>query len=84
MSSLPQETTDRIYTAAEKYAFQVPYNGTKEFYNKDLFAGYKAGATAEAEKAHALVVFIEKFISHQEGFLYEEGINVLKSYNDGK
>lgn len=51
MSNLPQETIDRIKIAADNYAFQVPFDGTKEFYNKDLLEGYKAGATAEANRA---------------------------------
>ncbi|MGH2622050.1 MAG: hypothetical protein ACRDE7_00105 [Sphingobacterium sp.] len=34
----------KIEEAAEEYAFQVPYDGTNEFYDQTKLSGFKAGA----------------------------------------
>ncbi|MGC3945318.1 MAG: hypothetical protein QM762_12530 [Chryseolinea sp.] len=36
-------TEEEVNTAAERYAFQVPFDGTRKFYNDDKHAGFYAG-----------------------------------------
>lgn len=49
-NTLPEEIVKQIGEDADKFAFQVPYNGTNEFYNQDEYNGYTAGAKVWAEK----------------------------------
>lgn len=45
MSSLTPEIKKIIDEKADKYAFQIPYNGTNNFYNDDKLKGFIDGAT---------------------------------------
>lgn len=36
---------EMVHNEADEYGFQVPYNGTNDFYNKDRLNGFIAGAT---------------------------------------
>jgi len=78
--TLPQQTKDRINKDADKYAFHVPYNGTNEFYNKDLLKGYKAGATAEATRAlgreKVLVEALEEVMRLRDLWQYNNGVSM--------
>lgn len=42
---------ERIVEEAEKYGFQVPYDGSSEFYDRSAVKAYIAGATSEHDKA---------------------------------
>lgn len=80
---LPQEVQQRIVDDGIGYAESSAHKMVAR-------VAYITGATAEAEKALALVTFINKFISRHEAgllpdrFLYDEGLETLKSYNDEK
>lgn len=39
-----------IEEAAEKYGFQIPYDGTNDFYNKDKVNGFIEGANWQLEQ----------------------------------
>lgn len=43
-------TLERIFTEADDYGFQVPYDGTKKFYDDSKVKGYIAGAKSERNK----------------------------------
>lgn len=43
-------TLERIFTEADDYGFQVPYDGTKKFYDDSAVKGYIAGAKSERNK----------------------------------
>lgn len=83
--TLPQEMIDQIVKRSREYAGD---GGNKKSVLERI--AYQSGAMAEATRAATLVTFINKFISRHEAgllpdrFLYEEGVNVLKSYKDGK
>lgn len=85
--TLPQETVDLIKKGAQDTLARA---STDLKYSAGYFDGYSAGAAEWAEKAQALTSFIKKFISRHEAgllpdrFIYEEGLKILKSYNDGK
>jgi len=39
------EIKSKIDEKSDEYGFQIPYNGTDEFYNKDKVVGFQSGAT---------------------------------------
>lgn len=41
---LTEDEMKAILREADKYAFQVPYDGTNDFYNLDRLDGFQAGA----------------------------------------
>lgn len=42
---MTEEIKSKIDDQADKYGFQVPYNGTNDFYNEDKVKGFQDGAT---------------------------------------
>lgn len=43
-------TLERINDEGDKYGFQVPYDGTSEFYDRSAVKAYIAGAKSERNK----------------------------------
>lgn len=51
MPSLDGLEEETVEEAAEKYAFQVPYDGTNNFYNKDKLQGFLACANWQKQQS---------------------------------
>lgn len=63
---LSKETQERIGKDADKYAFQVPFDGTNDFYDDKLHKGYIDGAISEATRAQILEEALEKIANNSE------------------
>jgi len=73
MNQLPEEIIEQINKEAEEYAFRVPYDGSKDFYNEDRLKGYQDGASPYAlkwqqaeEKAAKLLNALKKIVDEGE------------------
>lgn len=42
--TIPQHIKDKIAAEVEKFSFQIPYDGTNDFYNEDKAKGCEHGA----------------------------------------
>ena len=63
-NNIPSEVLKMIEQEADKYGFQVPFDGTNKFYNDDLVKGFMDGATyAYKTFAEPLVKRIEELES---------------------
>ena len=67
---LSKQTIERIDKEADDFGFQVPYNGTNDFYNMDKVNSYKAGATAEATRHEQERKELVDFIKQVDKSLY--------------
>lgn len=86
---LSKEIEDVINNELEKYGFQVPYDGSNNFYDEDAIKHYKAGATSLATRAQPLVEALEAWQNfdsriHNSGdvaLLHMKAHKALTEYN---
>ena len=80
--NIPDDVKKQIDDKADKYGFQVPFDGTNKFYNDDKVKGFQDGATFGYSLAASQLEDKEKEIERLRGLIgrmYNEFIRAAEN-----